>query len=64
METYQMVPRLLTKDEACDLLRISPRSIDRLRSDGKLRALKLGDRVLFSPDELQRLLDAQREGGR
>ncbi|MCH9274884.1 helix-turn-helix domain-containing protein [Bifidobacterium amazonense] len=50
------LPRLLTKPEVGDLLRISPSGVDRLLSSGRLPCYHLGRRVLVPRDALETLL--------
>lgn len=44
---------LLTRKEAAETLNISVDTLDRIRDSGVLRALNIGARVYFSPDELK-----------
>lgn len=44
---------LLTRKEAAQVLNISVDTLDMLRSSGKLRAVNIGARVYYSPDELR-----------
>lgn len=44
---------LLTRKEAAQTLNISVDTLDELRSSGKLRAVNIGARVYYSPDELR-----------
>lgn len=44
---------LLTRKEAAEALNISVDTLDRIRDSGVLRALNIGSRVSFSPDELK-----------
>lgn len=44
---------LLTRKEAAQTLNISVDTIDELRNTGKLRAVNIGARVYYSPDELR-----------
>ena len=44
---------LLTRKEAAQALNISVDTLDELRSAGKVRALNIGARVYYSPDELK-----------
>jgi excisionase family DNA binding protein len=55
---------LLNRSEVANLLRVSPRSIDRLRCSGKLPAIVIRGRVRFSPADVQALVDSLRTGGR
>lgn len=44
---------LLTRKEAAEALNISVDTLDELRNAGKLRAVNIGTRVYYSPDELR-----------
>lgn len=44
---------LLTRKEAVLALNIGVDILDMLRNSGKLRAVNIGSRVYFSPDELK-----------
>lgn len=44
---------LLTRKEAAQALNISVDTLDMLRNTGKLRAVNIGARVYYSPDELR-----------
>lgn len=44
---------LLTRKEAAQTLNISVDTLDELRNAGKLRAVNIGTRVYYSPDELR-----------
>lgn len=44
---------LLTRKEAAQALNISVDTLDMLRNRGKLRAVNIGVRVYYSPDELR-----------
>jgi excisionase family DNA binding protein len=47
--------------EAAHALSISPWTIRRYISDGKLKPIRIGRRVLLEPSELQRLVEAGRK---
>lgn len=47
---------LLTKKEAAKVFSISQRTLDRWRSEGLLKAFKIGHTVRFAPNDLQALL--------
>ena len=44
---------LLTRKEAADALNISVDTLDVLRATGRIRSVRIGARVYFSPDELK-----------
>lgn len=44
---------LITRKEAAEALNISVDTLDMLRSSGKIRAVSIGARVYYSPDELR-----------
>ena len=52
---------LLTRDEVGKLLRISVRSVDRLRKDGYLRGLRIGARRVFRRSEVEMLIQRLHE---
>lgn len=43
---------LLDKTQVAKLLNVSSRSVDRLRRAAVLRAVKIGNRVRFRPDDI------------
>ena len=47
---------LMTREEVCKLLKISRRSLYSWHTSGKLHASKIGQRLLFSRDEVMALL--------
>lgn len=51
-----MTASLLTKREAADRLRISMRTLDRLRSVGALRSVKVRSSVRFTEGEIERFI--------
>lgn len=56
---------LLTKGEACDLLRCSPRTFDRWRSLWRAKGVDVGEvkirkKVRFRRERLERVLDSPR----
>lgn len=44
---------LLTRKEAAEALNISTDTLDRLKSQRKIRSVNIGVRVYYSPDELK-----------
>jgi excisionase family DNA binding protein len=54
--------RLLTKKEVGERLGVSTRTVDRLRSIGKLPAVKFGGVVRFRPADVDRLVNRQTKG--
>jgi excisionase family DNA binding protein len=58
METQKMV---LDVKEAGAALSISPWTIRKYITDGKLRAIRIGRRVLVEPAELRRLVESGRQ---
>ena len=46
METQKSTPKLWTKKETSNHLRSSTKTVDRLISDGRIRAFKMGRKVL------------------
>lgn len=54
---------LLTRREAAQALNISVDTLDELRSAGKVRALNIGARVYYSPDELKAFITKEGQIG-
>ena len=52
--------QLLTKAEIAGMLAVSPRTVDRLRTSGELRAIRVRGRVRFRPEDLAAYIDAQK----
>lgn len=52
---------LLTKKQAGELLGVTTRTSDRLRADGRLRAVRVRRSVRFEPSELQRYIQRTRD---
>ena len=50
---------LLTREEAADQLRVSVRTLDDLEASGRLRAVRIGRRVLYHPDTLDAFIRQQ-----
>jgi len=50
-----------SEQDAAGLLGISPRTLFTLRKEGKVRAVKIGKRVIYSREELQRFLASSAE---
>jgi len=48
--------RLLTRDEAADILGISVRKLDALEEAGKLQAIRIGRSVRYHPEVLDRFV--------
>lgn len=54
---------LLTRKEAAQALNIIVDTLDELRSAGKVRALNIGARVHYSPDELKAFITKEGQIG-
>jgi len=52
--------RLHSVAESAELLRLSVRQTQRLISDGRLRVLRIGRRVLIQPEAIAALIDESR----
>ena len=50
-----------SEQDAAKLLSISPRTLFTLRKEGKVRAVKVGNRVIYSREELKRFLAGSAE---
>ena len=56
-----MTERLLTKADVAQLLRVSPRTVDRFRARGELAAVKIRHIVRFQREAVEQLIaDNQR----
>ena len=55
---------LLTTREAADLLRVHPRTVQRLVRRGDLAAVRLGTATRFDPDDIARLVAQLKRTGR
>jgi excisionase family DNA binding protein len=53
--------KALDTNEVSDLLKISTKSVGRLRDSGKLKFFRVGGLVRFSPEDVQAFIDAQRQ---
>src|SRR5262245_20906925 len=51
---------LLTKAEVAARLKVSPRTVERLRARGDLPAFQLGRRVRFKEEDVETYIDARR----
>jgi len=60
---FENLEKWLTTEEAAQYLRISPKCLLNLTSQGKVRYYKLGRRNRFLLSELKQLLLAQPRGG-
>jgi excisionase family DNA binding protein len=56
------VQELLTPDEVCQVLKISPAKFYRLATSGRLPAVKIGSTWRVKPDELRHWIDRQASG--
>ena len=54
---------LLTRKEAAQALNIIVDTLDELRSAGKVRALNIGARVYYSPDQLKAFITKEGQIG-
>ena len=54
--------KMYSREEACKFLHISEPTIWKWERDGKIKGIRAGRRVLFSTQELQRLINEK--GGR
>lgn len=50
------IPRLLTLSEVAESLRLSPHTIRAMVRQGRLQPVRICRRLLFSPEEVSRLL--------
>lgn len=49
-------PKLYTREEAAEILRISPTLLWRLHKEGKLQVVRFGRRVLVEASEIERVI--------
>jgi excisionase family DNA binding protein len=53
----KLAPMLITASQAAQLLNISPRYVYTLSKKGRLRAKRLGRKVLYRVSDIQRFID-------
>lgn len=54
-------PALLTEAEAAKALHLCPRTLRKERKAGRLRYVKVGRAIRYSPDDLAAFIDASRQ---
>jgi excisionase family DNA binding protein len=54
--------QLMTRLEVSRRLQVSLSSLDRLRSAGRLKSIRVGGLVRFDPADVQAYIDEQRKG--
>jgi len=54
---------LLTVDETAKTLCISPRTLWTMTREGALACIRIGRRVLYSPDDIRSFVERCRRGG-
>jgi excisionase family DNA binding protein len=59
-ERHSPENRLLTKQEVCDQLRISVRTLERLVERGHLASIKLDHAVRFHPKDVEAFIESRR----
>jgi excisionase family DNA binding protein len=52
--------RLRTREEAAEVLRISESKLDDLADTGHIQPVRIGRRVLYHPDEIQRFIESRK----
>ncbi len=55
-------PPFLTVAEAAELLRLAPQTVYKMRSQGRLPAMRIGGRALFSRAALETLMEREGRG--
>ena len=61
-DKLQVPPRLLTRDQAADLLNVSPRTLQQLTRDGHVPYVPMGDRLVrYDPLDIEAWLASGRE---
>jgi len=58
-----MTNKLLTVEQVSELLQVTPYTIRRWASEGRLRALKLPGRIRIPRESLEEFLNSGRRGG-
>lgn len=53
--------RLLTREEAADVLNVSVRTLDALEEAGKIRAIRIGRSVRYHPETVDRFVRRRAE---
>jgi excisionase family DNA binding protein len=53
----KLAPMLITAKQAAQLLNISPRYVYTLSKEGRLRAKRIGKKVLYRLSDIQRFID-------
>lgn len=57
-EPKKVEQKLYSREEVCDLLRISKPTLKKLSDNGLLQPIKMGDRrILFDAEQIQQVLD-------
>lgn len=51
---------LLTEAQAAEALQLCPRTLRKARQEGRLRYVKYGRSIRYSPDDIAQFVDAQR----
>lgn len=54
------IARLLTKQEVCDSLRISARTLERLVERGHIKSIKLDHAIRFHPADVRAFIESRR----
>jgi excisionase family DNA binding protein len=57
---FAQPPQLLTRPEACELLRVSPRTVATLIERGELPVVRIGRAVRFSLEDVEALVAERR----
>jgi excisionase family DNA binding protein len=55
--------QLMTAGQTAEALCISPRTVWTLTREGALACIRIGRRVLYSPDDVRAFVDRCRKGG-
>jgi len=50
-------PKYLNEDAACELLRVSPRTLSKMRADGSIPFIKSHRKILFLASDLDKYLE-------
>ena len=62
MMSKKMLPNLLTGKELAEILRVTPGCIRKYVQGGRIPSVKINGARRFDPQEIQRYIEARREG--
>ena len=56
----EISPLLITRNQACEVLAISERTLDRLAKSGEIKPMRIGRSIRYHLDEIRRFVDEQK----